>query len=75
VVPSLEAVAFVSEPPEFIIRNGLVHVRQRYSDRMCIERVMELHTFLKTIQMAKEAVAEYERKGSAEIIEFPKRAH
>ena len=74
-VPKFDAIAFVTEPPTFIIENGLVHIRQRYSERMCIERVMRMHTFLKTIQLAKEAVAAYEKRGSAEVIEFPKRAH
>jgi hypothetical protein len=41
---------------------------------MCIERVMPLHTFLRTIAAAQKAVREYEARGHAEVIAFPKKA-
>ena len=70
---SLDVTAFVSESPDFLIIDGLVHIRQQYSDRMCIERVMRLHVFLKTIAMAQKAVREYHERGTAEVIPFRKR--
>jgi hypothetical protein len=73
-LPGLDVTAYVTEPPKFVIKDGLVHVSQRYSERMCIERVMPLHTFLRTIAAAQKAVREYEARGHAEVIAFPKKA-
>jgi hypothetical protein len=66
----VDVTAFVSEPPKFVISDGLVHVSQRYSDRLCIERVMQLHVFLRTIALAQKAVREYEKRGTAEVVPF-----
>lgn len=72
---TLDAVMFVADPPEFRIdEDGLVHITQHYGKGgLCIERVMRLRTFFKTIHMAKKAIAEYEARGRAEVIAFPKR--
>jgi hypothetical protein len=67
---SLDAVFFVEAPPHFEVRDGLVHVHQDIG-RLHIERVMLLSTFVLAIKLAKSAVVEYNRKGFAEVIDFP----
>lgn len=68
--PSLDAVFFVEAPPQFEVRDGLVHVHQTIG-RIHIERVMRLSTFILAIKLAKSAVVEYDLRGSAEVIAFP----
>lgn len=70
-MPDLEAVIFVTDPPEFEIRGGLVHITQSFG-KTRLERVMRLNTFLRAIEMARRAVAEYEMRGSAQVIDFPR---
>lgn len=70
--PTLEAIIFVTDPPEFLIEDGLVHISQQVGQTR-IDRVMRYNTFLKTIAHAQQAVREYERRGIAEVIPFPRR--
>lgn len=74
-MPELDITAFVTEPPEFRIEDGLVHIVQRFNGRFQIERVMRYHLFLKTIALAQKTVREYEARGVAEVIDFPKKAN
>lgn len=72
---AFDAVMFVSEPPEFRVdSDGLVHITQHFGREggLCVERVMRLRTFLRTIHLARRAVVEYEARGTAEIIDFPR---
>ena len=74
-IPQFQITAFIREPPRFEIHDGLVHITQRFSDGMEIERVMRYSLFLKTIALAQKAVREYEARGHAEVIDFPKKAN
>lgn len=67
---SLDAVFFVEAPPHFEVRDGLVHIHQDIG-RVHIERVMQLSTFVRSIKLARAAVVEYNRRGVAEVIDFP----
>jgi len=67
----VDAIVYVTEPPSFVIEDGLVHITQQVGN-LRFERIMRYRLFLKTIQLAKEAVEEYERRGVAEVIPFPK---
>jgi hypothetical protein len=70
---ALDAVIFVEEPPQFEIRDGLVHIVQ-HAGSMRLERVMSLHVFMRTIRAANKALAEYNASGGmAEVIVFPTR--
>lgn len=73
--PALDAVIYIAEPPTLRIDSaGLVHITQPCGG-MCIEQVMPLKVFMRTVHLAKKAIAEYEARGTAEVIDFPKRAH
>lgn len=72
-VPNLEVTAFIKEPPKFEISDGLVHISQRLGPNLKIESVMRYSLFLKTIALAQKAVRDYEARGQAEVIDFPKR--
>lgn len=71
----VDAIIFVTEPPQFRVEDGLVHISQRVSEGLCIERVMRLNTFLKTLHLAKQALSSHEASETAKIIDFPRRAN
>lgn len=70
---SFDAVVFVESPPTIRIDgDGLVHVCQEVGREILFERVMRLTTLMRSIHQAKKAIADYEARGCAEIIEFPR---
>ena len=73
--PTLDAIIFVTEPPEFRIEDGLVHICQTISGGARIERVMRVSVFYKTLHLARKALVEYEARGVGEVIDFPKKAN
>jgi len=73
-LPTIDAIIFVTEPPVFDIRDGLVHITQKIGEATTIERVMLLSTFIETIAMAQKALRDYERSGTARVIAFPTKA-
>jgi len=67
---NLDAIMYVTEPPEIEYRHGLFFLRQRFSETFTIERVMSPHVFMLGLRLAAEAAHKH-KFGGAEIIRFP----
>lgn len=71
-MPSIDGVFFTDEPPEFEYRDGLFHITQAIGNCR-FERVMRPHVFMLTLRRAAEAASKH--YGTAEVIDFPKKAN
>lgn len=69
---AFEAIVFITVAPTFQIRDGLCHITQEMGG-IRFERVMQISLLRKTIRNAQKALADFERYGSAEVIDFPVR--
>jgi hypothetical protein len=67
-LPSLDAVFFVDQPPEFEYRDGLFHLVTTVGQYR-FERVMRPHVFMLALRRAAEAARKH-RMGGAVVIPF-----
>jgi hypothetical protein len=59
-LPNLEAIFYIDQPPTFEFRNGLFHICQTVGNYR-FERVMPPHVFMATVKAAVEAARLYRR--------------
>jgi hypothetical protein len=54
-----DAIIFCQEPPEFELRDGMVHILQRMGKNTQTERIMRPSTFLKALRAANRLADEF----------------
>lgn len=64
-------VVFCSEPPEFRIEDGLVHVTDR-SGKLEFERVMSIHSFKRSLRKAEKLMREWEAESRGTVLPLRK---